>query len=356
MDPGYFAASRAANAPPTTSSSSSSSPLVAIIVPIAVVLVLIFLLVVYSQRRKREIRRRAQNHPGVGVVSQNAGGAQMVQMHSPPGGVSPPPYAQTQPSVAPNAQMSPVMIYTGNANNPYVAAAAPALYAPPAQYAAPAPVAAMPPPDQMQPGSPSAYVAPSPYAPAAMSPVALPAHVASDSKNRLHAELFTILDSLSAYPLNASQQSRVQSLVAHVHMVINELLSMPRAIGIGFAPNGGAPGPAVVQSIEAGSPAAQLGSLIQVGDQILAIEGIPVQSADHASYLLSKSLLVLPGQTADLSLGRMQNGYSSPVRALLTVQGASNVPPQEVTNRMAALAADIAAARQMQVECGARTH
>lgn len=371
MDPGFFAASRVANAPPPESSSSSSSPLVAILVPIGVFLLIVFLVVMYSQRRKREIRRRAQNQSAAAVQQQQreAGGSQMVQMHSPPGGATPyvqapnSPYAGQQPTVQPNAPMSPVMIYTGNANSAYGGAAAPQLYAPPAQYASPAPVAplaVMTPAEQMQPGSPSAvsYAAPVPYAAAPVSPV-LPAHVASDSKNRVHAELFTILDSLSACPLSPAQQSRVQSLVAHVHLVINELLSMPRAIGLEFAPmvggfgaNPATPGPAAVQRIDADSPAAQLGGLIQLNDQIIAIEGVPVQSAAHASFLLSKSLIVLPGQTADLSLSRLQGGYPTAVRALLTVQGASNVPPHEVTNRMAALAADIAAARQLQAECG----
>lgn len=221
-------------------------------------------------------------------------------------------------------------------------------------------------------GGGSAFAAPlSPIAmpgasESASSPV--PAHVASESKNRVHVDLFTILDSLSSFALTPSQQSRAQVLVSQLHSIVGELLAMPRdCSGLEFAPMSGGfganpatPGPAAVQRIDAGSPAAQLGGLVALGDQIVAIEGVPVQSAAHASFLLSKSLLVLPGQTAELSLLRGSADSLAPrvaVRASLPVHAAAvSVPPVEVHARLLMLQQCLQSARQLTAECAGQAH
>ena len=136
------------------------------------------------------------------------------------------------------------------------------------------------------------------------APVVLPSRAASESMNRIHVELFGLLDTLSMRPLSVPQRARVEAVSSRVRAAVDELLGMERSVGLTLVSPSSGSSDAIIARIEPDSPAADLDAGLCVGDSLLSIEGCAVRSVAHAEFLLQRSLLVMPGQIAALGLRR----------------------------------------------------
>lgn len=346
--------------PPQSDSSSGSNP-TPILVPIAVVLLIAMLLVVAWRvwNRRKAGHQQLQENEGPIAVREAAGLA--AAMEAAPGGPML-QMASMRPSLSVNRgspQIVPALPIS--AAHPVAAASAIRLDLDESEEGVQregaegvsGALAAEPVPEFTDHSATSSLLQPGQQTSdhAVAAPVL---RTASESANRVHVELFGVLDSLAMMPLSASQRARVEALSTRVRAVIDELLRMERTVGLTFASVGAAssalPGPALVSAIDADSPASDSDVLLEVGDLLVAVEGVAVRSADHASFLLRRSLLVLPGQTAYLSL--LRGGQR--VSAAITPMTAGGISDAEVFRRMARLQHDLHALRGVLGECGGR--
>lgn len=209
-------------------------------------------------------------------------------------------------------------------------------------------------------------------------------------RNRIHSDLFATLDAITASrpPPTSAQAHRARQIADEVHRLVADLMALkPRVVPVVFSTNKPPPPPPDTHFIHplgpralahhaeleaapvhlerghtpayvcavslppAASPSTAAAPDLRVGDRLVSIDQIEVESAEHAQFLLDQSLLVLPGQCAQLILFR---GVHL-VRTHLYI-GATGKSDSDLAYKHQQIAQQMQAAQQLQFEVHQRRY